>query len=118
MKQKVPQDLQSFHRLYHEAQLWLEEDWRRVKNTLDGRETDFRGKRILVTGAAGFLGFNFLNFFSHLNAKVFKASPIAIVAADNYLRGKPRWMLELANVDQHVTPRRFDITQPWADCNS
>jgi len=103
---------------YHEARLWLEDDWRRVVEALGGREADFRGKTILLTGAAGFLGFNFLNFFSYLNDSASTDASVNVIAADNYIRGKPRWLVELTNFDPHITARRFDTTQPWPDDHS
>ena len=103
----------SLSQLYTEARSWLEKDWDRVGMSLAGREATFRGKRILVTGAAGFLGFNFLNFFSYLNSSASGAAPLFLVAADNYLRGHPRWLVELATLDPHVTLQRFDVTHPW-----
>lgn len=99
--------------LYQEARLWLEEDFQRVENALGGRSKKFLGKRVLVTGAAGFLGFNFLHFFSYLNAKSSCREPVTVVAADNYLRGQPRWLQELIGMDPNIVLRRCDITKPW-----
>ena len=42
--------------LFAQAQAWLDEDWARMEKTLGPRLEAFRGKHILVTGAAGFLG--------------------------------------------------------------
>jgi UDP-glucuronate decarboxylase len=100
--------------LYEEARLWLAEDWSRVASSLGDQSSSFYGARILLTGAAGFLGFNFLHFFSFLNqVKAPGDKPILVVAADNYLRGKPRWIVELAKVDPSVELRTQDITNPW-----
>ena len=100
--------------LYEKARLWLAEDWSRVTHSLGGQASSFYGARILLTGAAGFLGFNFLHFFSFLNqVKAPGDKPIRVVAADNYLRGKPRWIVELAKVDPFVELRTQDITNPW-----
>ena len=98
--------------LYSRARAWLAEDCGRIEQALVGRVEALRGSRVLVTGAAGFLGFNFLHFFSHLNARS-TARPVTVVAADNYLRGKPRWIVELKNADPHVSLRTIDITKPW-----
>jgi len=104
--------------LYENARLWLTEDWARIANSLGAQASSFYGTRILLTGAAGFLGFNFLHFFSFLNqVKALGDKPIRIVAADNYLRGKPRWIVELAQVDPYVELRTQDITKSWPDGN-
>lgn len=100
--------------LYAEAQTWLEDDWRRVEEALGNQAQAFYGTRVLLTGAAGFLGFNFLHFFTYLNKrKTAKKNPVRVVAADNYIRGRSRWIVELAAGDSNIELRRFDITHPW-----
>jgi dTDP-glucose 4,6-dehydratase/UDP-glucuronate decarboxylase len=99
--------------LYAEAQAWLAEDWRRVAESLGDNVARFFGKRILITGAAGFLGFGFLHFFSYLNTKQVDRNRVRLVAADNFLRGRPRWLTELVAVNPDVRLVRQDITQPW-----
>lgn len=100
--------------LYAEAQAWLADDWSRVVATLGDKARIFYGTRILLTGAAGFLGFNFLHFFNHLNrVRPSGEQPVHVVAADNYLRGKSQWIVELAQVDPNIQLRTFDITRPW-----
>jgi dTDP-glucose 4,6-dehydratase/UDP-glucuronate decarboxylase len=99
--------------LYLSAQTWLDEDWKRITDTLGERVETFRGKRILVTGAAGFLGFGFLHFFSYLDRTFSSVDSMSVVAADNYIRGCPRWLLELTNANCHVKLVKQDITQAW-----
>ncbi len=99
--------------LYAEAQVWLDEDWERIKNALGNRVEAFWGKRILVTGAAGFLGFGFLHFFSYLNRNATTPGQLSIVAADNYIRGCPRWLIDLAATSPDLRLVRQDITKPW-----
>jgi UDP-glucuronate decarboxylase len=104
----------STSRLYAEAQAWLADDWSRVVAILGEKASIFYGTRILLTGAAGFLGFNFLHFFNHLNrVKSSGEQPVNVVAADNYIRGKSRWIVELAQADPNIQVRTFDITKPW-----
>lgn len=86
-----------------------------MDDVLAGQIARFRGKRILLTGAAGFLGFNFLHYFSYLNADGSGSPPVSVVAADNYIRGRPTWMVGLAETDPNITLSRCDITQPWAE---
>jgi UDP-glucuronate decarboxylase len=100
--------------LYAEAQSWLSQDWQRVERDLGSKTASLYGSRVLITGAAGFLGFNFLHFFSYLNKKNSgNQSAINVVAVDNYLRGKSRWIVELAQEDPNIELRTHDITQPW-----
>jgi len=99
--------------LFGQAQAWLDEDWARMEKTLGPRLEAFRGKQILVTGAAGFLGFGFLHFFSYLNRNLLKTEHLSIVAADNYIRGCPRWLTELVAASPDIQLVRQDITKPW-----
>jgi dTDP-glucose 4,6-dehydratase/UDP-glucuronate decarboxylase len=104
--------------LYAEAHAWLAEDWRRVEESLGDKVARLFGKRILITGAAGFLGFGFLHFFSYLNTKQAECNHVGLVAADNFLRGCPSWLTELAAVNPHMRLVRHDITQPWPESQS
>lgn len=101
--------------LYKEAWEWLAGDWSRVRETLKGKDNAFRGKRVLLTGAAGFLGFNFLHYFSFLNNQESNPLPVDVVAVDNFLRGRPRWITELTQADKHIQLQQFDITKPWKE---
>jgi UDP-glucuronate decarboxylase len=101
--------------LYDEAQNWLDEDLRKIESALGDRAEAFRGKQILITGAAGFLGFGFLHFFSYLNRNLLRHGQLSIVAVDNYIRGYPRWLKELAAASPCIKLVRKDITQPWQD---
>lgn len=100
--------------LHADAQTWLSQDWERVEHDLGEKTTSLYGSRVLLTGAAGFLGFNFLHFFSYLNKRKSGRRPaIQVVAVDNYLRGKSRWIVELAQSDPDILLRTHDITQAW-----
>lgn len=107
---------QQWAALSAESRLWLADDWARVASSLGKHVNALRGSRILLTGAAGFLGFNFLHFFSYLNSLPpgrTKAGAVRVVAADNFLRGQPRWIVELAKADRNIDLRRCDIVKPW-----
>ena len=99
--------------IYTDAQTWLDEDWRRIAESLGDRVEALCGKRVLVTGAAGFLGFGFLHFFNYLDRNFSKLGRMSVVAADNYIRGCPRWLIELTTVNPHLRLVRQDITKPW-----
>ena len=55
----------------------------------------FGGKTILVTGAAGFLGSEFIHYFLTLNDEGALARSCRVVAMDSYLRGMPDWLTSL-----------------------
>ena len=57
----------------------------------------FSGKNILLTGAAGFLGCQFIHYFKILNGKHILDKPCHLYAWDNYLLGKPDWLNQLQN---------------------
>jgi UDP-glucuronate decarboxylase len=63
-----------------------------VSANLGGLNGRFAGRRILVTGAAGFLGVQFVHYFLRLNDSGGLSSPCRLVAMDNYIRGVPRWL--------------------------
>jgi UDP-glucuronate decarboxylase len=110
-----PMDSASITSLYLEARAWSAEDWRRIEESLGDQVARFLGKRILITGAAGFLGFGFLHFFSYLNTKQTERNRVRLIAADRFLRGHPRWLTELAAVNPDMRVVRRDITQPWPE---
>lgn len=99
--------------IHTESKSWLEKDFARVESSLRGQEEALLGKRVLLTGAAGFLGFNFLHFFAYLNKNRPEPAQVTVIAVDNFMRGRPRWIDELAAVDPKIMLKRFDTSQPW-----
>lgn len=68
----------------------------KVAENLGEKSLVFAGKNILLTGAAGFLGSQFVHFFSHLNETLLEKTPCNLVAMDNFLRGVPAWLADFA----------------------
>jgi len=69
----------------------------------------FENKNILITGAAGFLGFYFSQFFSYLinngvNIKL-------LILLDNFFLGRPGWMKELVYSNDRIRIVNFDISK-------
>lgn len=71
----------------------LREDYNYVWDNIETKG-DIDGSIFLITGVAGFLGFNFANSLCYLAEKGVK--PGLIIGLDNFLLGKPPWIDELS----------------------
>lgn len=58
------------------------------------------GKTLLITGAAGFLGYYLVLAAVHYNRKADAGDQIRILTLDSFFRGKPRWLSELADANE------------------
>jgi len=84
---------------------------RNAIDIIDGIGTlnnSFSGKNILITGAAGFLGCQFIHYFLKLNESEILSDPCHVYSWDNYLRGVPDWMSSLKN-NPNITIQKRDI---------
>ena len=53
------------------------------------------GKRLLITGGAGFLGYYLVQSVLHWNKNNSDKKPIDLTVYDNYFRGVPEWLSSL-----------------------
>lgn len=67
-------------------------DARRVIENLGVDNQRFAGKRVLLTGAAGFLGAHFVHYFAELNDAGALERPVRLLALDSFIRGEPDWV--------------------------
>ena len=72
------------------------------------------GKRLLITGGAGFLGYYFVQAALHWNRSRDPAEHIEVVVYDNFARGVPEWLTALQS-DDNLSVVRHDITLPLPD---
>jgi len=70
----------------------FERDAATIAENLGDANRRFSGRRILLTGAAGFLGTQFPHYFMHLNDSGRLEQPCLLYCMDNYLRGVPAWV--------------------------
>jgi UDP-glucuronate decarboxylase len=68
------------------------------------------GKRLLIVGGAGFLGYYLVQAALHWN-RAGGTAPISVTVFDNYIRGAPAWLVALDG-DPNLRLRRHDITHP------
>ena len=70
---------------------------------------EIAGKRLLIVGGAGFLGYYLVQSVLHWN-QISGGAPIQVTVYDNYIRGVPQWLTGLSG-DPQLRVTRHDITQ-------
>jgi nucleoside-diphosphate-sugar epimerase len=68
------------------------------------------GKRVLITGGAGFLGYYLVQSLLHWNDRS-PAESVSVDVFDNFSRGTPKWLSDLAD-NPALRLVRHDITDP------
>jgi nucleoside-diphosphate-sugar epimerase len=69
------------------------------------------GKRLLVTGGAGFLGHYLVQSVTHFNRNFSGGKPINVTVVDNFSRGVPAWLTKLQD-DNALRLMRHDMREP------
>jgi len=73
-----------------------------------------KGKRLLLTGGAGFLGYYIVQSILHWNEQQKREQDkIKLVVYDNFIRGVPPWFSSFA-ADEWFRLEKRDVTQPLA----
>lgn len=73
--------------------------------------TCMAGKKLLITGGAGFLGYYLVQSILDWNKKTDESSTIQLTVYDNYIRGLPTWLTRIKR-DKNLTLVKHDITTP------
>ena len=72
--------------------------------------TRLSGKKLLMTGGAGFLGYYMVQSLLYWN-DISNKEPVHVTVFDNYIRGIPGWLQTLSN-NTNLTVKKHDITDP------
>lgn len=88
----------------------VHEDLEQICGSLKEELEAMRGKRLLVTGGAGFLGHYFVQAVLHANRRL-NGAPIRLTVYDSFVRGVPGWLTRIEE-DPNLTLVRHDITHP------
>jgi nucleoside-diphosphate-sugar epimerase len=69
------------------------------------------GRRVMIAGGAGFLGYYLVQAALHWNQENSGAAPIKVIVLDNFIRGVPAWLTALEK-NPGLRLLKHDITQP------
>lgn len=93
------------------AQDVVKKDLEYINEKLQEEFSRIEGKNLLITGGAGFLGYYLVQSILFRNDQVQPARRINLTVYDNFIRGLPDWLKNLAN-EGNLTITRHDITHP------
>lgn len=79
--------------------------------SLQGEFAQLAGKRLLITGGAGFLGYYLVQAVLHWNQHRPGSESIEVTVWDNYVRGVPNWLVQLEG-RPGLTVEKYDLIQP------
>jgi len=69
------------------------------------------GKRLLITGGAGFLGYYLVQAALHFNRTAGKDRAIHVTVWDSFIRGQPQWLTDLA-ANPNLLVEKRDLIEP------
>jgi UDP-glucuronate decarboxylase len=89
----------------------VESDLDRLCEDLADEFSVLAGRRLLIAGGAGFLGYYLVQGPLHWNRLHPSAPAISVTVLDNFVRGIPAWLEQLSG-DDRIELVRHDIAQP------
>lgn len=89
----------------------VKKDLEYINENLQEEFSCIEGKNLLITGAAGFLGYYLVQSVLSHNKNVVPSKYIKLTVYDNFIRGLPDWLKDLES-DENLTLFRHDITNP------
>lgn len=92
----------------------LQQDLHYIRRNLTHELDRLAGKRLLITGGAGFLGYYLVQTVVHFNRAEGRRQPIRLTVWDSFIRGVPAWLSALEG-DPHVRIEHRDLIQPLPD---
>ena len=89
-------------------------DLEQILGAAEAEFAEIAGRRLLITGGAGFLGFYLVQAALAWNERRPTSDRIAVTVLDNYVRGVPEWLEQRGHTDG-LRVLQHDIRQPLAD---
>jgi UDP-glucuronate decarboxylase len=93
------------------AQDVIEMDFQYIVAGLQEELGQIAGKKLLIIGGAGFLGYYLVQSVLYWNSQSEPAQQIQLTVYDNYIRGIPDWLTAL-ETNPSLTLQKHDITHP------
>ena len=87
----------------------VRDDLDRICGALTEEFASMAGKRLLIVGGAGFLGYYMVQSILHWNSSAASDDVIRLTVYDNYIRGVPDWLAALDG-DPNLELVRHDIS--------
>ena len=87
------------------------EDLERICDRIPDALGALGGRRLLVSGGAGFLGYYLVSTVAAWNRRVGSGETIELTVWDTFARGVPPW-LETVSAEPHVTVEERDVSRP------
>jgi nucleoside-diphosphate-sugar epimerase len=89
-------------------------DLKYICKNLSAEFGEMAGKRLLITGGAGFLGYYLVQSVLYWNKLHETDAPVSVVVWDNFMRGVPDWLNALEG-DDFLSVLKYDIVDPLPD---
>lgn len=84
-----------------------------ICDKLENELSEMSGKRVAITGGAGFLGYYLVQALLHAN-DCSDGEPISVAVYDNFSRGMPQWLSDL-DANANLSIHKHDIAFPLPD---
>ena len=82
-----------------------------ICKSLSQELTCMSGKKLLITGGAGFLGYYLIQAILHWNKEADDALHVHLTVYDNIIRGNPPWLSNL-ECEENLVIVKHDVTDP------
>lgn len=92
----------------------VQHDLEHIRGGLANELPALAGKKLLITGGAGFLGYYLVQAPLYWNRQLRESDRIHVTVYDNYIRGIPQWLQDLRD-DRYLTLDRHDVAGPLPD---
>jgi UDP-glucuronate decarboxylase len=89
----------------------LRQDLDYICGNLSAELARLAGKRLLITGGAGFLGYYLVHAALYFNRTAGKGRTIHVTVWDSFIRGRPEWLSGLAR-DPNLLVEKRDLIEP------